>query len=553
MTVEATDLVLLIDTGSAWAKAALVARHGRRWRIAGGAAQPSAWGETALLDALASGIAPQADARLSHRLAERLASAPRIESHTPQRPGRLALVAVSQVLSAPVLRRAAESAGWVVAEQVTVDDGRPLGDRLAALAGAEVDAWLLGGGFEGTTSPQALEIAALAAAGRGSSEQPVIWAGAGDLADEVGQLFGGAVSVVPNPAPADGVERPAPLRARLEGLLDRVVEPGGAQHLAPVGYRRAITELARSADLRILGVDIGAGYATWIVADAEGEIDARVFAEGGLAAEALKDAGAAARVARDLVENVDELAVADALQNIRARPATLPETDDELAVMQAAARHQLSRIVADEPATRGVDLIIGSGRTIAAAPRAADAARILLDGLRPLGVTQLAIDPSGGLGPLGSLDDAEIGEGIALLRDDLVVPLGTSVVCHGGRTGQLAMRVTVSVEGEDEVAPVDVRTGELRIVPLPRGRVGEVAVELIGGASLGVQRRSRHARARVTGGAVGLILDARDVPLRLPRRPDDRRAVLGGWRDTWARETRAGAPAATVSPPGAGG
>lgn len=539
MTAMAPDLVLLLDTGSAWTKAVLVARHGHRWRVAGAASQPAPWGEGSLLDALAGVVAPYADPRLSHGLAERLSGVPRIESHTPRRPGRLALVAVSQELSAPVLRRAAESAGWIVVEQATVDDGRPLADRLAALGTAEVDAWLLGGGFEGSRSPQAVEIAALAAAARGSSPQPVIWAGSHELGDEIRRLFpGDGPVVVPNPAPAAGVERPAPLRAQLEGLLERVVEPRGSQQLAPVSYRRAITEVARSADLRVLGVDIGAAYATWIVADAEGEIDARVFAQGGLAAEALIATGAAGRIARDLADAIDELAVADALQNLRARPSTLPHTDDELSVVQAAAQAQLARIVADEPATAEVDLVIGSGRTIAAAPRLADAARMLVDGLRPLGVTQLAIDPSGGLGPLGSLDDAEIAEGIALLRDDLLVPLGSSIVCRGGRRGQVAMRVALAVDGDAEGEPLEVRTGQLQIVPLARGRIGDVSIELVGGTSLGTERRARRARARVTGGAVGLILDARNVPLRLPRRPDDRRTVLGSWRDAWHREAR---------------
>jgi hypothetical protein len=546
VSVEPNDLVLLSDTGSAWTKMILVARHGRRWRIAGAAAQPTAWGEEPLIAALASAIARHADPRLAHGLAERLHAVPRIESHTPRRPGRLALAAVSRELSAPVLRRAAESAGWVIVEEATIDDGRPLADRLAALARAEVDAWLIGGGFEGMVSAQALEVAALAAAARGGSAQPVLWAGSSELDTEVRALFAGGISVVPNPAPQDGVERPAPLRAQLETLLQRVVEPRGAQHLAPVSYRRAITELARSADLRVLGIDIGAGYATWIVGDAEGEVDARVFAEGGLCAEALTASGAAARIARDLAASIDELAVADALQNMRARPATVPQTEDELAIVQAAAQHQLARIAGDEPALADVDLIIGSGRTIAGAPRLADAARMLVDGLRPVGVTQLAVDVSGGLGPLGSLDDAEISEGIALLRDDLVVPLGTAIVCRGGRSGQVAMRVTISVEGEDVPEPIEVRSGQLSIVPLAHGRLAEVAIELVGGASLGTERRGRRARARVTGGAVGLILDARDAPLRLPRRGDDRRAVLGGWRDAWLREARPPAAETTV-------
>jgi hypothetical protein len=40
----------------------------------------------------------------------------------------------------------------------------------------------------------------------------------------------------------------------------------------------------------------------------------------------------------------------------------------------------------------------------------------------------------------------------------------------------------------------------------------------------------------VSGGTVGLLVDARDIPLAAPRRTDDRRAVLSAWRDTFLRE-----------------
>ena len=44
----------------------------------------------------------------------------------------------------------------------------------------------------------------------------------------------------------------------------------------------------------------------------------------------------------------------------------------------------------------------------------------------------------------------------------------------------------------------------------------------------------------MTGGAVGLMLDARGVPIALPKRGDDRREVLAGWRDTLMREAALG-------------
>jgi hypothetical protein len=84
---------------------------------------------------------------------------------------------------------------------------------------------------------------------------------------------------------------------------------------------------------------------------------------------------------------------------------------------------------------------------------------------------------------------------------------------------------------------VEVRVGQLQVLPLGRGQEAELLIEPAAGISLGAPRRSSRIQARATGGSVGLILDARGVPIALPRRGDDRRAVLAGWRDALLRET----------------
>ena len=69
-------------------------------------------------------------------------------------------------LSAASALRAAESAGWTVEAVATADDGRSIAERLGALQAAEVDAWLLTGGFEQGRADQALEMASLVAVAR---------------------------------------------------------------------------------------------------------------------------------------------------------------------------------------------------------------------------------------------------------------------------------------------------------------------------------------------------------------------------------------------------
>ncbi|MGZ6372795.1 MAG: glutamate mutase L, partial [Candidatus Limnocylindria bacterium] len=183
------ELSLLMDIGSAWTKAAVVGRALGRWRIAAHAAQPTAWDEEELIGTLAARLSGRADARVSGRIAALLADAPRIAVHTPARPGRIALAAVSSELSGPAARGAAEAAGWVVVEAVTVDDGRPVVERLSALQSAEVDAWLIAGGFDAEGGEGALEVAGLVAAARGGGRSPVVWAGSAGLTERVGAFF----------------------------------------------------------------------------------------------------------------------------------------------------------------------------------------------------------------------------------------------------------------------------------------------------------------------------------------------------------------------------
>lgn len=541
MTVSIdTELALLVDTGTAWTKAGVIGRVRGRWRLVAHAGQPTAWGEDELLRRLIEQLAGTADARLTGRFGELLARSTRVECRTPPRAARLAVVAVSRELSGSAARRAAEAAGWHVTEMVTFDDGRTLAERVAVVQDAEVDGWLLAGGFDDARSARALEVAALVAAARRPGGPPVVWAGSDALADDVLALFEkGAATAVANARPDHRREEPAALREHLQALLRRIVGPEDEERLTPVALPRAVAALSAASGLRILAVDVGATTAMRVLADADGTVETRIHARGGLAGAVLLP-GAAGRIVRSDVDAGDEPAVADLLHNLHARPASLPQTAEDLAATHAAARLLLASLVEDG-ANAPLDLVVGAGRVVAGAPHPAQAMRMLLDGVRPVGVTQLAIDAGGLLGPLGSLTDAEISEGLTLLSDDLLVPLGTSVVCRGGDPGRLAMRVTVHRAGWPTHSPVEVRTGQVHVVPLPRGQEAELIIEPASGVTLGAGRRSPRVTATATGGAVGLVLDARGVPIGLPRRADDRRAVVASWRDALMREAPPGA------------
>lgn len=535
-----TEMALLVDVGSAWAKAGVIGRVRGRWRLVAHASQPTAWGADELRTRLSEQLAAVVDPRLGGRVDELLASANRVECHTARQPGRVAVVAVSRDLSGSTARRAAEAAGWQVSGLVTLDDGRSLADRLALLQLLEVDAWLVAGGFDGMRSLRAMEAAALVAAARRPDSGPVIWAGSNELTAEVTSLFEpNAVTVADNPRPDSRREDPGPLRDRLQTILRQTMAREEETHLASNALPRAVGTLAVASGLRVLAVDLGARTATRAVAEPDGTVTTRVHGAGGLAGAVLVP-GAAARIARLAGDAGEEAAVADLLQTLRARPASLPQTPQELSATQTAARVQLASLMEDGPGGP-IDLLIGAGSTIASAPHPAQAMRILLDGVRPIGVTQIATDAGAVFGPLGSLPDDEIREGMMLLADDLLVPLGTAVITRDGEAGRVAMRVSVHRPGWPATRPFEVRSGQLQVVPLGRGQQAELTIELADGVSLGAARRSPRITAMASGGSVGLILDARGSPIALPRRGDDRRAVLAGWQEALERDSVIGA------------
>jgi hypothetical protein len=87
--------------------------------------------------------------------------------------------------------------------------------------------------------------------------------------------------------------------------------------------------------------------------------------------------------------------------------------------------------------------------------------------------------------------------------------------------------------GNSEVA---LEPGVLRTVDLPPGVAARADVTSREPIWLGV--RGRHVVMDVMGGLGGLLVDTREMPLRLPDRAERRRALLESWeRPLWASST----------------
>jgi hypothetical protein len=230
---------------------------------------------------------------------------------------------------------------------------------------------------------------------------------------------------------------------------------------------------------------------------------------------------------------MDRHRMRDRLRELRIAPWA--DAAGEGAVIRlAAARAALGRLLdatheLDGPTSP--DLLIAGGGAWAVAPGPV-ITLALADVLRRAGATQYAYDHARLLGPLGSIADPdERRTVIADLADDLLVPLGSVVTPAGLRPGRSAGRLVV--HGGVGVTELDLVPGGLEIVDLPPGQTAVAEFRFRDTVRLG--GRGRHFAVDVAGGIGGLLVDLRDVPIKLPERHERRRELLEAWQASlWA-------------------
>ena len=243
-------------------------------------------------------------------------------------------------------------------------------------------------------------------------------------------------------------------------------------------------------------------------------------------------AGAIDRIDHWFTQGVDRARLRDRLSELAIAPWS--DLDGDGALLRAAAlRGALERLLSSTDAelgSAGVDLLVGAGGAWSAVPGPA-ATHIVADVVRRPGTVQVAIDHARLLGPIGTIeDDAERDAVVADLAPDLLLPVGTIVTPRGLRPNRPAGQLFLETAGGR--SEIDLVAGGLTLVDLPPGLAARPSWR-------SAERRSwvprgRHFRVAVSGGLAGLLLDLRDIPLRLPERPDRRRELLGTWeRALW--------------------
>ena len=539
---------LTIDHGAATASIALIGRVAGTWRLIGTLALPAGAAVDVAVELLVSRVR-NADPDLASALGVTDIGSdtlPRFEVRS-RRPRRLAVVAGSERTLGRLMATAGRS-GWrpTGASAETTD---PLVmSRL--LLDHDIDAILVGAADPPRPDERSAirELAALVAAvAVRRPEVPIVLSGTmSETLDDFGDVSKRSGPIVLAPAAVDaapaGGRRSLPMLTPvaqatdeaagspdpLSELLLEVAMPTDDPRRAIGPATQALADvLHRRVETIILGHDAG------VRAAAEPAI-------GGVSREVRLAVVPAAAVAPDepddaIVDGVllwstipsDRHRIRDRMRELRIAPWA-DAAGDGAALRMAAARAALVRLAA---ATTDFDqappdLVVCGGGVWSAVP-APTVALAHVDVLRRPGASQYALDHARLMGTLGAIPDpSERLTVIGDLVDDLLAPLGSVVIPSGLRSGRSAGSVFVHV-GED-VSELDLVPGSLELVDLPPGETAVAEFRFRDRIKLGA--RGRHFAVDVAGGLGGLLVDLRDVPLRLPDRADRRRDLLAAWQ-----------------------
>ncbi len=525
---------LTIDYGAATTAIACIGHVAGAWRLLGSLPMPAAADPERGVELLLRRIAtagPRLAAATGISTTTGVIGAdylPRVEARS-RRPGRLAIVAGSDRSLAALTACAARS-GWHITG-ASVQSTDPL-TMTRLLVDRSVDAILAGADDPpGADERGALrELAALvgAAAARVPTV-PVILAGAmseglaafGDLNGRAGEVLLG-----PSARADDGWPLVQLLSEEAMATDDgRRSVAASTQALADVLDRRVETVvLGHDAAVRVIAAPTGAGEdvapRTAIVATAAVAPDEPddIVVDG---------------VAVWMTMPADRHRIRDRMRELRIAPWA-DATGAGAALRMAAARAALARLdvaTAAMGAVAAPDLVITASGAWTGVPAPAVALAVV-DVVRRPGASQIALDHARLLAPLGAIPDAnERRSVLADLAEDLLVPLGTVVTPAGLRAGRSAGTLRVHGPAGDET--VDLTPGGLEFVDLPPG--GSATAEFRFRDTVRLGTRGRHFAIDVTGGLGGLLVDLRDVPLRLPERADRRRDLLAAWQGAlWA-------------------
>jgi hypothetical protein len=474
---------------------------------------------------------------------------------------RTVLVGLLSDVSVQSARRLAESTYARVVDALDLSDHRKSDQQLDAVMRARPDLVIVTGGTDGGASRsmlKMLEAIGLACYLTPLEKRPmVLYAGNENLAGDVQELLGahaGMLKISHNVRPSLEAENLGPASSELASLVVNLRQrqikgvdelsmwTGG--NILPTSYAqgRMIRFLSRQFESTrgLLSVNIGASAAS-VAAGFGDEVVLRTYPQFGLgeSLSGLLQHTDLESIMRWLPLDISPNTLREYLYQKSLYPGTLPATSDDHAIAQAIARQTLYLAVRsaqkDFPGvdnSRSVmpplDLILAGGGAVSDGLSLGQGLLMLLDAIQPVGILPILIDQNNLLPLLGVAAVRNNYLPVQVIDSGAFIGLGTILsVISSANYGEQVLRVKMTYsDGTD--ARADVKFGGLEVLPLPSGQSARLTLQPLQRADIGMGP-GRGGSITVTGGAMGVVIDARGRPLQFPSDPVRRRELIKKW------------------------
>jgi hypothetical protein len=460
-------------------------------------------------------------------------------------------------------RRLAESTYSRIVDTLDLSDHRRPDQQMDSIVRSRPDLVVLTGGTDGGASrsiQKMLEAVGLACYLMPLEKRPmVLYSGNQKLAEDVKELLGGhagKVEVSYNVRPSLETEDLDPGRHELALLMTKLrqrqikgveeLNLWTAGNLLPTAYAqgrmiRFLSKLYESTR-GLLCVNIGAS-ATTVAAGFAGDLTLGVYPQYGLGENL------AGLLQQTEIEDILRWSQLDVSANMLREylfqkslyPSSIPATKDEQALAQAIARQALYLAVRTaqkdfppqaRPTQNGVmppfDLILGAGGVVSEGTSLGQSLLLLLDAIQPVGILPVLLDQNNLLPLLGVAASRSHYLPVQVIESGAFIGLGTVIsVIAAASYGDQVVRARLSYADGTE-ARAEVKFGGLEILPLPNGQTARLSLQPFHRADAGLGP-GKSGVVTVTGGALGVVIDARGRPLQLPSDPVRRRELMKRW------------------------
>ncbi|MFC1524998.1 glutamate mutase L [Planctomycetota bacterium] len=491
---------------------------------------------------------------------------------------QMMVAGVVKSMTAESAERAALGAGAIVMDVIASNDGRLPHQQIERIRQLRPDMILLSGGIDGGTTKHVAELAEIIAAANPKArlgagyELPVIFAGNVEARKYVKEQLDQkcALDITDNIRPVLERENLMPARWKVqEQFLEHVMAhaPGYKKLMSwtdapimptPGAVGLIMQTIAKEKGIQVIGVDIG-GATTDVFSVFHGVFNRTVSANLGMSysvSNVLAEAGID-NIMRWVPFKLDEKDIRNRIKNKMIRPTTIPQTLEELVIEQAIANEALRLAFVQHKALavglKGVqqqrtiseafsdkttgeslvnmlelDMLVGSGGILSHAPRRSQSAMMLIHGFMPEGITMLTVDSIFMMPHLGVLSEVHPKAATEVFEKDCLVYLGTCIAPVGeSKENKPCLKVNGSLPNGTQIDE-DVPFGQMKVYPLGVGEKATLTLHPAKGFDLG-EGKGKEITREVFGGVVGVIIDTRGRPFKLPQDVDTRVSKLKEW------------------------